>query len=267
MGRIGGKNKGPGALSIQLWDDKPKPSADHGGGGCGRLPPDSRDLRDMTLDKTAIINQIDTLLERCARLQERTRYDDFSDLPEDEVSEAVNLLLAATERLAPVGTSYRRNAKQYEPRPGDILGNKIPPLRGILRALRTDYAAGNLQSVVELVHAEVFADFLEMADYLLQQGYKDAAAVIVGSVLEEHLRKLCQKNSIAFQAGAAPKKADTLNSELAGAGVYSKLDQKSVTAWLDLRNKAAHGRYDEYAKEQVALTLQGVRDFASRFSA
>jgi hypothetical protein len=40
-----------------------------------------------------------------------------------------------------------------------------------------------------------------------------------------------------------------------------------VTAWLDLRNKAAHGQYADYTKEQVALTLQGVRDFISRHPA
>ena len=88
-----------------------------------------------------------------------------------------------------------------------------------------------------------------MADYLTQQGYKDAAAVVVGSVLEQHLRKLSQRNSIdVVQSGGAPKKADALNSELAGATVYSKLVQKNVTAWLGLRNKAAHGEYTEYTK-------------------
>ncbi|MGA2715977.1 MAG: hypothetical protein ABSG41_22980, partial [Bryobacteraceae bacterium] len=62
-------------------------------------------------------------------------------------------------------------------------------------------------------------------------------------------------------------KADLLNSELTAASVYSKLDQKSVTAWLDLRNKAAHGQYSEYAKEQVLLMIQSVRNFISRLPA
>jgi hypothetical protein len=58
-----------------------------------------------------------------------------------------------------------------------------------------------------------------------------------------------------------------MNSEIAGAGVYTKLDQKSVTAWLDLRNKAAHGKYAEYTREQAALMLRGVMDFAARYPA
>jgi hypothetical protein len=72
---------------------------------------------------------------------------------------------------------------------------------------------------------------------------------------------------LVVQASGTPKKADLLNSELAAAGAYSKLDQKSITSWLDLRNKAAHGKYSEYTKEQVVLTLQGVRDFMVRYPA
>lgn len=63
---------------------------------------------------------------------------------------------------------------------------------------------------------------------------------------------------------AVPRKADTLNADLAKAGKYTKLDQKQITAWLDLRNKAAHGKYSEYTNEQVVLMLAGVRDFVSR---
>ncbi|HEY4905527.1 MAG TPA: hypothetical protein VIH89_18755 [Candidatus Sulfotelmatobacter sp.] len=222
----------------------------------------------MPPDQTVIIKQIDALLTQCDLLKAGSRHYDLSDLRTEEVSRAVNLLFAAIERLAPPGSRYAKNAGAYEGALGGNIGDAFAPLVGILRALRDDYVSGNLQSVVELIHADVFADFLEMADYLLQQGYKDAAAVITGSVLEEHLRQLCQKTGIVItQSGGAPKKADTLNSDLAAAAVCSKLDQKSVTAWLDLRNKAAHGQYADYTKEQVALTLQGVRDFISRHPA
>jgi hypothetical protein len=61
-----------------------------------------------------------------------------------------------------------------------------------------------------------------------------------------------------------PKKADTTNAHLVKASAYSKLDQKNLTAWLDLRNKAAHGHYAEYQKEQVALMIDGIRSFITR---
>jgi hypothetical protein len=87
----------------------------------------------------------------------------------------------------------------------------------------------------------------------IEQGYKDPAAVIAGSVLEGYLRKLAEKASIALvQGNGSPNKADLLNSELMAAGVYTKLDQKSITAWLDLRNKAAHGQYSDYTNDQAS---------------
>lgn len=58
-----------------------------------------------------------------------------------------------------------------------------------------------------------------------------------------------------------------MNAELATEGAYNKLDQKSVTAWLDLRNKAAHAQYSEYTLEQVTTMLSGVREFAARIAA
>lgn len=61
-----------------------------------------------------------------------------------------------------------------------------------------------------------------------------------------------------------PKKADLLNAELAKAGGYSVLDQKNVTAWLDLRNRAAHAKYNEYTADQVALFISAVSDFIAR---
>ena len=60
------------------------------------------------------------------------------------------------------------------------------------------------------------------------------------------------------------KKADTLNADLAKAGVYNKLEQKNVTAWLGLRNDAAHGHFQNYDASQVALLIQSVRDFLGR---
>ena len=140
--------------------------------------------------------------------------------------------------------------------------------RGILSAAREELAGGWLTTTKGLVSAEIFSDFLEMAQHLLDEGYKDPAAVMAGSVLEEHLRQLCQKHGIPTEATKQgrpqPKKADALNADLAKKEVYNRLDQKNVTAWLDLRNKAAHGKYQEYTEEQVALMLQSLSDFMVR---
>ena len=72
-------------------------------------------------------------------------------------------------------------------------------MAGIVDALKTDLAAGYVVGIRELIHGELFGDLLESAVHLLEEGYKDPAAVLAGSVLEEHLRQLCKKNTIEIE--------------------------------------------------------------------
>lgn len=214
-----------------------------------------------------LIAQLDDVLGEFAALLKRSKYDDASDLPEAEVGRFVSRAEAAIHRVAGRPSPYADQSERVF-KTGGYAGLLGRSLAGILQSLRTDLAAGYVRSHRELVHAEVFADFLEMAQHLLKEGYKDAAAVIAGSSLEAHLRQLCQKSGITVEitsgASTTQKKADRLNSDLAGAGTYAKLDQKNVTAWLDLRNKAAHGKYAEYETAQVNLLIAGIRDFITR---
>lgn len=140
--------------------------------------------------------------------------------------------------------------------------------RGILVAAKDEVAGGWAVRTKGLVAAELFADFLEMAEYLLAEDYKDAAAVMTGGVLEEHLRQLCLRTgvpvTVSTTSGERPKKADAMNHELAQNGVYTKLDLKNVTAWLDIRNKSAHGDYAAYNAEQVRIMWSGVSEFMAR---
>ena len=171
--------------------------------------------------------------------------------------------LAAIERASGSQSVYCEQARDVIK--GDPWG-ALTEVIGVARSLRQDLAAGYLASAEELIHAALFADFLEIAHHLLEQGYKDAAAVLAGGTLEGHLRQLCAKFNVDTEVGTPPrpKKAEHMNADLAKAGAYTKLDQKSVTAWLDLRNDAAHKHYEKYSKEQVVLFVAWLRDFITR---
>ena len=218
----------------------------------------------MTVTQPSPIQQLAQVLDR----YKEARSDGSDDLhghPQSEQSEVYTSLAAAIERLAPPGTHYYTS--YLDERKDGLSYRSIPYLVGIAQALKTAYESGYLHKIEELIHADLFSDFLDMGDYLLEEGYKDPAAVIIGGVLEEHLRKLCLKNSIDITMNNRFKKADTMNADLANSHVYNRLDQKSITAWLDLRNKAAHAQYNEYTEDQVKLALQGIRDFIARFPA
>jgi hypothetical protein len=222
---------------------------------------------------TIALPQLDELVSRGESLMKSSKYEDKSDLDDDVATEFNTSAMACIHRVAGANTQYAMQVvESFEQIPPHQTGMKVPYVLGALKALRHDVASGYLIGVQELIHADIFADFLEMAEYLLNEGYKDAAAVIIGGVLEEHMRKLCVKNGIPTESTDSkgtlkPKKVETMNSELAAATIYSKGDQKSITAWYDLRTNAAHGYYGKYTPEQVTLLLQSVRDFLTRYPA
>ena len=221
----------------------------------------------MTLKDLEI--RIDQLVAQAETALRNARTTEYSGGPVMQSAEWARLRAAG---LAFIESTFGREHsyyREFDTRLVDTWESSGKYALGILTAVRDQIKGGWVETTKGLVTAEVFADFLEMAEHLLDQKYKDPAAVMTGSVLEEHLRQLCITASIPIiedQSGvkAVPRKADALNSDLARAARYSKLDQKQVTAWLDLRNKAAHGRYAEYSDQQVVLMLAGVRDFVSR---
>ena len=211
-----------------------------------------------------LLAQLDQAIALSKEIIANSQYNDLSDLEEADVHRAISRGRAAVERVSGRDSVYTRQVeeilteKQFD-------GVKLRKMLGVVEALRVDAEAGYLQELVELIHGGLFGDFLEMARHLLEESYKDPAAVVAGTALEAQLRQPCGKSGIdtdvSTKSGFRPKKADRMNADLAGSGVYSKLDQKNVTAWLDLRNKAAHGRFGEYTREQVSLMVSGIQDF------
>ena len=211
--------------------------------------------------------EIQCLIEEYETALKQSKHSDGSDVISDvKVSQMQTRCLAAIERIVGRNSVYYEQAKTIL-KSGRHQWGHLAGLIGVVESLLHNIQAGYIQTLEELIHGEVFGDFLEMAQYLLDKGYKDAAAVMAGSTLEAHLRQLCKKADISVDVGGKPKQADRINNELATKEAYSKLDQKNVTAWFGLRNNAAHGNYEEYNKQQVSLLINSIRDFITRLPA
>jgi hypothetical protein len=226
----------------------------------------------MPIDKQAAVDEMTSVLAQYNEVERKytKRSNDgtlYIDPPENEAAEIVSQLEDAIKRFSPPGRKYGEQALGTIPSGLGYQDKRIKILAGVLSALRKEYIAGRLQTIQELIHSDLFADFLEMADYLLTETYKDPAAVIAGGVLEEHLRKLCDKHGIPRSSNGKPHMIDRMNADLAKQNVYGKIDQQQVTTWAAIRNKAAHAEYATYDDKQVALMIQGMRGFISRFPA
>ena len=148
------------------------------------------------------------------------------------------------------------------------IGWKATQLVAIVEALRDDYQAGTMQSVAEVVHAELFGDLLDMSVELYDKRFIGPAAVVAGAVLEEHVRKLATKQGIILvEPNGRAKSVDRLGVELRGAGVLSEVERKALAAWYSQRTEAAHGRFSSLVDTEVERMIDAVRDFVARHPA
>lgn len=192
------------------------------------------------------------------------KYDSISDADAHGIIARIE---GAIQKICSDDSPYRKRMEMILD-DHSVVTYKLDIAIGIVRALKSDLEDGYLESFSELVRGELFEDFIEMADYLLSEGYKDAAAVIAGSALEAHLRQLCVKNGMSLTYAASDGatkhlRAEQMNQNL-GKSVYSLFDQKQITAWFDLRNDAAHGNYSNFTIIQVGRLIEWIRDFIAK---
>jgi hypothetical protein len=155
---------------------------------------------------------------------------------------ALNLL----ERTAGTTSVYYRELL-VSPTPREPRFMTVDML-GILKAALADFREGFMADTKLLVSAEVFADFLVQAEILLENDYKDAAAVIIRAVLEDGLRRICISKSIEVKPRWG---VDDLAKELTKHNVLTAVQKGEIDGKRELGNSAAHGRFHEYTKAEV----------------
>jgi len=234
----------------------------------------------MPLEQTELIQKIEKTIDR---------YNLWKDDPSSaDAWEIQTLILETIWQFAPENSSFRRNAKyivertlaQYN-RPSSLVGfndrdklyEDIDDLFGVLSALNTAYLDNLLISVQQRIHADIFEDFIEIAENFLQESekLKCPAAVMLGSVLESHIRKLCENNGIDTKIIKGDKEKfrhlHDMNVDLVKKGVYNSLFQGQIDVWYKIRSEAAHGNDIAYSKQQVIEMLSGIRRFIIEYPA
>jgi len=132
----------------------------------------------------------------------------------------------------------------------------------ILKSVLNDFEQGYFKTLRGLISAEIFDDFLEMAEHLLKNDFKDPAAMLIGATLEGGLKR------IATERGLTVKGSDGLasvNGALQKADVYNKLTNRQVQVWTTIRNHADHGEFDQYSQDDVVRMLVDVRQFLNQY--
>jgi uncharacterized protein YfeS len=131
-----------------------------------------------------------------------------------------------------------------------------------LRAVREDVKDGYLIEVRTLISAEVFTDFLEMAEHLHENGYIHAAASLTGAVLENGMRNIASANNIVVRSA---DDLGALNQKLVQANIYNRLKQQQLQPLIRIRNHADHGEFEEYSADDVTRMIRDVGSFLADY--
>lgn len=145
-------------------------------------------------------------------------------------------------------------------------------LLGIIMGIKNDYEAGFLGELSDLIESNVVADYMAQANQLLGEGIGQydyvPAAVLAGAVLEDALRRLCQRRNPPIdllKPNGDYKTMGSLIEDLKRVATYNELVAKQLRAWADIRNAAAHGKFEEFDRSQVERMIAGIQDFLAKY--
>lgn len=185
--------------------------------------------------------------------------------------------LSCTQRLAGRDSVYFERINIAVERSGPTPNFAVEGVVGILSSLRADINAGHLDSVAQEVKRAVASDFLSLAESFIDEDRDNkplvtAAAVLAGGVLEEHIRRLCEKHGIDTERAnnkgdMVRKNVSRLNGELRSAQAYEQIDHDNVLSWYRIRTHAAHAEYERYDAGRVEYMITGLRRFISDYPA
>lgn len=221
---------------IEKWNKLLSEMKEQGATRVSNIPRGISDYEALVLNSSSLIKTVLANSERSKELQQNIAHPDTAKYP------------------GPVSSSVKR-------------------IIGILEGLKDDYENGFLDNLEKWIVANISADYMEQAEALLGEGKSGQyghvpAAVLCGAVLEDSLRRLCQRQTPSIsitKPNGQPKKLNALIDELQKANVFNQLKAKQLRWWAQIRNSAAHGKFEEFTREDVKSMLKDVKNFLADY--
>lgn len=130
-----------------------------------------------------------------------------------------------------------------------------------------------MDDLEQRVVANISADYMTQVEGLLDEGQPGQydyvpAAVLCGAVLEDSLRRLCDRQTPQVptkKRNGDPKSLNSLIQDLQNENAFNKLKADQLRSWAKVRNYAAHGEFSEFNRNDVELMVNGVKNFLADY--
>lgn len=175
------------------------------------------------------------------------------------------------DQVIPQNSAHRSTVDQFR-----ALSNTKNHLEfgiSFIKSIKDDFERGFLEDLALEIEAELTGDYMRQAENLLVEGSAGQydhvpAAVLVGAVLEKSLKTMCnqlsQPEPIISEKGC-PLRLNALIDCLKKRKVFNEGTAKQLRAWVDIRNNAAHGDFDQFNKQQVEAMISGINSFLTQY--
>ncbi len=228
------------------------------------------------MDLKQILDELDTILTRFRELS-AVHNDRPKPASEGEdvkvegvegkdISALIGKAIASVRRISGSDSDYTLAITAVSEQKADAPG-RTGLVFGVVKALRDDIHHGRFQPIADPFHfdAETFGGFLNVAVHQLSRGDQKAAAVLAGSTLETHLRKLASGKGLHIddEEGNSLPVAQVVR-ELVENGVFDSEQQQRVEEWLVLREAASAGDKEQISVERVRTMIAGIKAFLLR---
>lgn len=129
--------------------------------------------------------------------------------------------------------------------------------RGIFRAAKEDFEKGYYASITTKISGELFNDFLKLSKKCLEEGSKDAAAVVACAALEDSLKRYAILQGISVEG----KNIQDVVNALKSKGLISGVQKSLLDTMPNIRDKAMHAEWDKIKAEDVGSVIGFVEQF------
>ncbi len=218
------------------------------------------------MDLEHILSELDGILERFRELSGMDNGRPADGSSGDDLRVLIKKAITAVRKISGSESDYTMAiaavAEEKEGTPG-----REGLVFGVVKALRDDIRHGRFQPVSDPVFfdAGTFGGFLNVAMQQLSRGDYKAAAVLAGSTLETHLRKLASRNGLDFEdPDGKPLPVDQVVQDLVESGVMDGEERRRVEDWLALREAASADKTEQISADQIGAMIAGVKAFLVR---
>lgn len=137
----------------------------------------------------------------------------------------------------------------------------VQKTNGLLVSLSEEAQHGLLRKIEDVVIATAFDDFLDHASVFHKGNRPREAGVLAAVVLEDTIKRIAAKNSIA----AAGLSLEQLIDELVKANVFTPVKAKRVKGYAGVRNPALHAEWDKFDIKDAGELISGTRELLESY--